>query len=284
MSEGYTGFKVYDVDDVIIEDLYNNGQIPNWDRRHVLYPNMYIELKSTINPKHTALARVNYSGEWVEKIETPEANGLKPRNREQVFALDALIRDDIPVVVLTGSAGTGKTILTLAMAIEKVQQKKYSKVIITRPMSQVGRYQLGTLPGDVKEKFYPYLVNYATNLEQFVGNRNVEYLLEQSRFEMVPLQLIRGASFNNCLVIADEMQVCNGQETLTIGTRIGEDSKLIIMGDLNQRDEKIAKDKTGLHKLMNDKRVKESPLVAAVELQRCERSKTARLFAEVFEE
>jgi len=128
-------------------------------------------------------------------------------------------------------------------------------------------------------------MNYMTNLEQFVGGRgNVSFLVEQMKIEAVPLQLFRGASFNKTLVLADEMQVCNHMEILTVGTGIGDGSKLIIMGDLNQRDENIAKEKTGLHKLMNDKKIKESGLVAAICLQKCERSATARLFAEVFEE
>jgi len=128
-------------------------------------------------------------------------------------------------------------------------------------------------------------MNYITNLEQFAGTRqNVEHLIEQFKLEAMPLQLFRGASFNKTFVVADEMQVCNHMEVLTVGTRIGEGSKLVIMGDLNQRDENIAKDKTGLYKLMHDKKIKESPLVATIELQKCERSETARLFAEVFEE
>jgi predicted ribonuclease YlaK len=108
--------------------------------------------------------------------------------------------------------------------------------------------------------------------------------MKQYKFEIVPLQLLRGASFNKCLVIADEMQVCDHMEILTVGTRIGEGSKLVIMGDLNQRDENIAKEKTGIYKLFNDQVAKKSPLLAAIELQRCERSATAMLFSEIFEE
>jgi PhoH-like ATPase len=278
------GFRTLDVPESYLEDLYADDKVKIWDRRLALYPNMYVELRSMEKEKHTALGRVNVTGEWIIRIQAQEIGGFKPRNREQVFALDALMNDDIPVVVLTGSAGTGKTILTMAAAMEKIQEKKYSRCIITRPMSQVGKYQLGALPGGIDEKFNPYLMNYMTNLEQFVGGRNVEHLVEQYRIEALPLQLFRGASFNKSFVIADEMQVCNHMEILTVGTRIGEGSKLIVMGDLNQRDENITKEKTGLHKLMNDKKVKESGLVAAICLQKCERSATARLFAEVFEE
>lgn len=280
------GFRTLEVQDEIIEDLYADDKVKIWDRRLALNPNLYLELRSTTVDKHTALGRVDATGEWIIRIQAQDIGGFKPRNREQVFALDALLDDNIPVVVLTGSAGTGKTILTMAAAMEKMEKKKYSKCIITRPMSQVGKYQLGALPGGVDEKFNPYLMNYMTNLEQFVsGNRaNVEHLIEQYKIEALPLQFFRGASFNKTFVIADEMQVCNHMEILTVGTRIGEGSKIIIMGDLNQRDENITKEKTGLHKLMNDKRIRESGLVATICLQKCERSETARLFAEVFEE
>jgi PhoH-like ATPase len=279
------GFRTLEVAETIIEDLYADDKIKIWDKRLVLYPNMYVELRSTEKEKHTALGKVDTTGEWIKKIKNPEANGLKPRNREQAFALDALMDDSIPVVVLTGSAGTGKTILTMATAMQKIQDKRYSRCIITRPMSQVTKYSFGALPGGIEEKFNPYLANYMTNLEQFTNNRgNIEHMIDQYHIEAIPLQFFRGASFNKCFVIADECQVLNHMDVLTIGTRIGEGSKLVIMGDLNQRDDNIIKEKTGLHKLMNDKKVKESGLVAAICLQKCERSEVARMFAEIFEE
>lgn len=284
MSERNTGFRTFDAPQSYIDNLHEKGKMPAWDRRISLYPNLYVELRSITNEKSTALAWINAAGE-VEKLRDPSASGLTARNREQVFALHALLRPATTVVVLTGIAGTGKTILTLAAALEQVQNNTYKKVIITRPMSEVGKYKLGALPGDVTEKFSPYLLNYLTNLEQFVGHQNVvQDLLQQSKFEITPLQLIRGASFNHCLVIADEMQVCSHSEVLTLGTRIGEGSKVVIMGDLNQRDENIARHKTGLYKVMNDEKMRESNLVAGIELLKCERSETAKLFALVFEE
>jgi len=283
-NEKYTGFRTFDVPDNLVEDIHCDGKILPWDKRHTLYPNMYVELRGTLDTKKTAIARVSFDAQYIEKISPQPVYGLAPRNREQAFALDALMDDTIPVVVLTGIAGSGKTILTLAVALEKIQTNEYKRVIITRPMSHVGKYPLGALPGDVEEKFGPYLLNYTTNLEQFVGKKRVDDLLDQCRFEMVPIQLMRGASFNQCLVIADEVQVCDYSEILAIGTRIGEGSKIVLMGDLSQRDEKISREKTGLFKLTNDFKAKSSPLVAAIELQKCERSDTASFFADLFEE
>jgi PhoH-like ATPase len=284
VSDKFTGWRQFSVDSSIINDVYSKDVVDIWDGRLGLYPNMYVELKDLANEKHTALAKVTADNQ-LRHVDTPEAWGVTPRNREQVFALDALMDESIPVVVLTGTAGTGKTLLTLAAALELVEQKCYKKVILTRPMSEVGKYKLGALPGDASEKFGPYLSNYMTNLEYFSGNKwGAQDLMDQSRFEIIPLQLLRGASFNECLVIADEMQVVGYNEMLTVGTRIGDSSKLVVMGDLNQRDENIAREKTGIYKFINDKTTKESPLVAAIELTVCERSATARLFATVFEE
>jgi phosphate starvation-inducible protein PhoH len=242
---------------------------------HIVLPNEIIPFRSGIKLSKVQPRTKYFPRRYVDTIEyigEKEAQCILIDHPSHLYITDNYIV-------------THNTMLALAMALKKVQDGTYQKVILTRPMSEVGKYKLGALPGDVSEKFSPYLLNYLTNLEQFAGNRHfVQDLLAQSKFEIVPLQLVRGASFNQCLVIADEMQVCNHMEILTIGSRIGEGSKIVLMGDLNQRDENIAKDKTGIYKMMNNQKVKESPLVAGIELQRCERSPTARLFAEVFEE
>ena len=147
MPLDFTGFKTFEVNTTTIDDLYKNKIIPIWDNRYTFYPNLYLELVDAQNPKHTCLGYVDPSGSMICKLETITASGVKPRNREQVFALDALMREEITTVILTGSAGTGKTILALAMALEQIQNKAYEEIIITRPMSQVGKYSLGSLPG-----------------------------------------------------------------------------------------------------------------------------------------
>lgn len=285
MAEFYSGFKELVVSSDLINKLYEDGEVTLPDKRHTYYPNMYIELKSSEDPKHTALCKVSRDGDFLVKLNTKqEASNIRSRNREQAFALDALLDDEVPVVVLSGNAGTGKSIFALAVAMTKLDQKKYQKVILTKPMSQVGKHQLGALPGSYEEKFSPYLLNYKTNLEQLVGVKNTEDLLFQLRFEIIPIQLIRGASFNKCFIIADEVQTLNHHEMLTLGTRIGEGTKLVLLGDLNQRDEPIAKEKTGLYKVVNDNKTKHSPLVTSIELIKNERSPVSRLFSSLFEE
>lgn len=286
MSETYTGFRLFEVNDNLVQELHKEKEVKVWDKRLAFYPNMYVELKSDSNPKNVCYGKVGSNSEIIYKISSQKVSTISPRNREQIFAMDALMNDEVPVVVLTGPAGTGKTLITLAMALHKIEKKKYEKAIITKPMSQVGKYNLGILPGNVSEKFDPYLLNYTTNLEQFVGGNKkvVQDIFEQCKFEMVPIQLMRGASFNNSLIILDEAQVLNHLDLLTIGTRVGENSKIVIMGDLSQRDDPIAKEKTGIYKIVNDIMAKESPLISVVELQICERSATARFFANLFKE
>ena len=284
MAERFTGFRDLEVSAEVINSLYEEKTIELWDKRIAVYPNLYLELKDVANEKHTGLARVMKDGR-ITLVKTSYASELKPRNREQVFALDALLNDNISVVVLTGCCGSGKTLLALAAAMEKLDKGTYDKIILTRPMSEVGKYKLGALPGDANEKFGPYLLNYMTNLEYFAGSKwGAKELLAQGQFEIIPIQLMRGASFNNCFIIADEVQVLGHTEILTIGTRVGENSKIVVLGDLSQRDENITKEKTGIYKLVNDKRMRESPLAAAIELQVNERSETARLFSQVFED
>lgn len=282
----FTGYKTLRVSDEIVDTLHIDGLVPPPDNRYSYYPNMYFELISNTDKKKTGLGKVvlNEEGQSrIQKIHVESVSGVESRNREQAFALDALTDKKISTVALTGRAGTGKTYLTLAAAMKAIEEGIYKKLILTRPMSQVGKYKLGTLPGDVDEKFSPYLSNYLTNLEQFVGRRNVQDLMSQYKIEIVPLQLVRGASFENTMLIADEVQVLGPVEVLTLGSRIGRNSKIVLMGDLGQRDEQVSVEKTGIYKLVNSPVAQNSKLVASVELQRCERSATARLFSEVFE-
>ena len=284
LNERYTGFRQLDVADELINSLYANDVIDVWDKRLAFHPNLYLELKSLTNEKHTILAKLDSSGEHIKRLFPTKASGVEPRNREQVFALDALMDDSIPVVVLSGVAGSGKTLLALAAAFHKVNQGKYEKVILTRPMSEVGKYKLGALPGDVDEKFSPYLINYMSNLECLVGAKHTQDLMSQSKFEIMPLQLIRGASFHNALVLADEMQVCNHMEILTLGTRIGDGSKLVLMGDLSQRDSNIGRKETGMYYITHNSSFIGSPYSAQLELQQCIRSGVSKLFIDIFNE
>ena len=176
---------------------------------------------------------------------------------------------------------THNTILSLASAISKVSAGVYKKIILTKPSSEVGRRGLGYLPGTAEEKFLPFLINFVSNFEVLFNSQrklSVEDIFSKYNMEIVPLQLMRGASFNNSFVLADEVQVCNAHEMLTLGTRLSEGSKLVIMGDLNQRDENIAKEQTGLHKFINNHLTKMSTFTASVHMRKSERGDVSELF------
>ncbi len=288
MSEGYTGVRVCEVRPELIDQLYLNKHIfSDFDaRRKPFSQNEYVVVKDITGGHGTALARaVGDKLVLLEPKKKQQAAGIYPRNKEQIMALDALLDDKIKVVVLTGRAGTGKTLLTLAAAMQKMDDEKYSRLILTRSMSWVGKHGLGALPGDASEKFGPYLQNYMCNIEYLLGGRQkvIQDAIDQYKMEFVPIQLIRGASWANTFIIADEVQTLGYDEMVALGTRIGEGSKIVIMGDLEQRDENIAKERTGIYKFVNSEISKASSFVASIDLWKCERSEVANLFADVFE-
>ena len=298
MSEMFSGVKVItNLDRGIIDEIYSAGKIEIFDKRYNLnnQQNMYLVLKDevvddegNVTTPTTSSILVRVQGDHLVRLAVNNdtvVSGIRAKNKEQLMAIDALMDDTVNVVSLTGPAGTGKTLLTLAAALHKVEQRVYDKIILTRPMTQVGKHDLGILPGEVDDKFGPYLKNYMCNFEHlFKGRKTVDDMIKFYNMEFMPLQLIRGASWPNAVIIADEVQTLNHHEMLTLGTRIGENSKLIIMGDLSQRDEKIAKDKTGLYHWVNNPAVKASRLTASINLIKSERSEICRLFANVFEE
>ena len=285
MAELYTGVKVLEVDKEIIDRLCKEREIDFWDNRYSFYQNEYLVIKDVAGTSSSVLGTVK-GGKIVWLPGSPVASNIKAKNKEQVFALNALLDNSIEVVVLTGRAGTGKTILTLAAALQKIEDHSYSKLILTRPMSQVGKHELGILPGEVNDKFYPYLQSYMCNLEFLIGDKknSIDNLVNHYKAEFIPFQLIRGASWHKSFVICDEAQTLDYHEMLTLGTRVGEGSKLVVLGDLNQRDERISKDKTGIYKFVNSDLAKNSPFVSSIELIKCERGNVATLFADIFEE
>ena len=294
----YGGVKVIQTTKENIDLVYKNGSIEIFDKRYNLEANQnqYVVLNDKIydekgeevfSGSSSVITRVK--GNILERVyfdKKTKISGICPRNKEQIMALDALLDPSVGVVTLTGSAGVGKTVLAIAAALHLVDQGSYERIILTRQMTQVGEINLGILPGEVSDKFGPYLKNYMCNFEFLIGQKKggVEDLISQYNIEFVPFQLIRGASWPNTLVIADELQNATVHEVLTLGTRLGENSKLVMMGDMAQRDTKIAKDKTGLYKWINSNISRVSNLTSSIELIKCERGPIAKIFAEVLEE
>jgi PhoH-like ATPase len=294
----YSGVRVVQASADIINSLYQEKKIKidELDGRLRLkdIQNCYVILNDKVfnengeeifGGSQSVLTRVQ--GDDLVKLSVSKetcVSGVRPRNKEQIMAFDALLNKNIGVVALTGSAGTGKTLCTLAAALHLVDEGAYKRIILTRQMQQVGKQELGILPGEVADKFGPYLKNYMCNFEHLLkGRQSIDDLIQHYSMEFVPFQLIRGASWPNTIIIGDELQNADYHEMLTLGTRVGENSKLVIMGDLMQRDVKIAKEKTGLYGWVNNEHVKSSGLTASINLIKNERSEISQLFAQVFE-
>lgn len=288
--ELYTGVREVQMRPEVIDHLYKEKfleiDVENriFDRRLTFKnQNEYILLQS-LHTNQSAITRVKEDRLVLVNGKDPRISGVIPRNLRQRVTLDALMDDSIQVVVLFGRAGTGKTLLTLAAALSKMEEGRYRRLILSRPMSQLGKRQLGILPGEIDEKFGPYLDNYMDNIEHLLNGRykSTRDLISQYRMDFKPLQLIQGSSWAGAIAIVDESQVLDYEEMAMLGTRVGEGSKIIIMGDLGQRVEKIAPEKTGMYKLVNDRRFQESAITASIELTKCERGPVAEIFAEIF--
>ena len=161
---------------------------------------------------------------------------IKPRNKEQKFALDLLTRDDISLVTITGRAGSGKTFLTLLSAISGIQRKQYKRIIITRSLQPVGR-DIGYLPGDLNSKLDPWIGSIIDNFQHHFDDLTYFHMMrDKGIIEVAPLAMMRGRTFNNSFIIVDEAQNSTIHELKTIITRVGEDSKIVLLGDIEQID------------------------------------------------
>jgi PhoH-like ATPase len=225
----------------IIERLYQQGSISllemNW--QHVPEANECFILRGSTS---SVLARYNAAEKKIIRIEKHTAYGIKPRNAEQTFSLDVLADPEIKLVALTGKAGTGKTLLALAAALE--QNKNFEQILLARPIVALSNRDLGFLPGDAMEKINPYMQPLYDNLgviKHAFNPRSPEYqkleeLQKEDRLVITPLAYIRGRSLSNVFFIIDEAQNLTPHEIKTIITRAGEGTKMVFTGDLQQID------------------------------------------------
>jgi PhoH-like ATPase len=285
VSSLYTGIdELNDVDPQVIDELYEKGfcssnRVLPEDPRD----NHYFILKSV---NSSILAYYNPDQKKIERVDKLSAYGIKPRNAEQTFALHAVMNPKVKLVTIQGIAGTGKTLLALAGALE--QRRDFWQIYLARPIVPLSNKDIGYLPGDIKSKLNPYMEPLFDNLKfiqnQFSENsqeaRKIKEMLEQEKLMIVPLAYIRGRSISNVCFIVDEAQNLTPHEVKTIITRAGENTKIIFTGDIYQIDTPyLDSQSNGLSYLID--KAKNHHLYAHVTLQKGERSELANLANEL---
>lgn len=238
------------------------------------------------NGKASTLAFYNPVRNSIDRVEKQYTYGIKPRNAEQTFALHALLNPNIKLLTIQGVAGTGKTLLALAGALE--QRKQYKQIILARPIVPLSNKDIGYLPGNVEEKIGPYMEPLWDNLN-FIKNqfgesekmhRQIDDMLKDEKIVITPLAYIRGRSLSNVIFIVDEAQNLTPHEVKTIITRAGENTKFIFTGDINQIDTPYLDDESNGLSFIID-RLKGNRLFAHITLQKGERSELANLANEL---
>lgn len=237
-DELYTGIVELTMDDDVIEGLRQGERIDIDVEGMELYPNHFI-----VDEVNDVVARVDPDEDVLLNVARQRSyNWIEPRNVEQECALKILYDDRIKLVSLIGKAGSGKTIISVAAALDLViEQERYSKLIISRPVQPVGK-DLGYLPGTKQEKMDPWVQPIYDNIEQLVGRKGARNdgmfkgWMEKGLIEIEAITYIRGRSISDALIIIDEAQNLTGHELRTIVTRIGEGTKLILTGDIQQID------------------------------------------------
>ncbi|QHL86246.1 AAA family ATPase [Nibribacter ruber] len=264
----------------VISKLYDEGACPIEEALpNPPSDNHYFILRSN---KSSALAYYNPQERVLERVDKQMAVGIKPRNAEQTFALHALLHPDIKLITIQGVAGTGKTLLALAGALE--QREQYNQIYLARPIVPLSNRDLGFLPGDANSKIGPYMEPLWDNLK-FIQNQfpdhskeanRIKQMVDEDRLVITPLAYIRGRSLSNIIFIVDEAQNLTPHEIKTIISRAGENTKIIFTGDIYQIDTPyLDTQSNGLSYLID--KVKNHPLYAHITLQRGERSELANL-------
>ena len=257
----YTGVKVIQVNENLIDDYYCGGVYKAPDvTEEQTYPNQILVLKAVDaegNTIKSALSRIHPDGtlNFIKKQEA--VFGVRPRNKEQSFAIDLLLDPNIKLLTLTGRAGCGKTLLAIAAGLEQLDtigsSKIYQKMIISRPVQPVGR-DIGFLPGTLEEKMEPWIAPIRDNLEYLLGgnkkqNRKkkpdesggfrdpyLDLMQQKGLIEVEAISFIRGRSIPNAFMIIDEAQNLSMHELKTIVTRAGDNTKIVLTGDIEQID------------------------------------------------
>ncbi len=282
----YKGVEIHEgFDRALIEALYQHQGIPidEFPMKDDLPANQYFVLR---NGNQSVLAHNDAVSGLIRRVEKHGAYGIEPRNAEQTFSLNALLNPDIKLVALTGKAGTGKTLLALAAALQ--QHRQYRQILLARPIVPLANRDLGFLPGDINEKIGPYMQPLFDNLgvikSRFKATskevNNLDEMLKNEQLIITPLAYIRGRSLSDSFFIVDEAQNLTPHEVKTIITRAGEGTKMIFTGDVQQIDSPYLDMQSNGLAYLTDK-MKGQELFAHVNLVKGERSYLAELASDL---
>ncbi len=276
----FTGLTVDEkMDEEVIDELFIRGEVEadKLDKRPE--GNHLFILK---NGKKTVLAKYDPRQHVVQRVEKQTVFGISPKNHEQALAISALMDPNIPLVTMQGAAGTGKTLLALACAME--QRRDYRQIFITRPVVPLSNRDIGYLPGDIQSKMDPYMQPIWDNLKlirsQFEKHdstlKRIDEMVENEKITISPLAYIRGRSLSNIFFIVDEAQNLTPLEVKTVISRAGEGTKIVFTGDVHQIDTPyLDAESNGLSYLIS--KAKGDPLFAHITLEKGERSALANL-------
>jgi PhoH-like ATPase len=287
ISELYTGMTEKAVSAEVLAKFRSNEEL-ELDASMRYSPSEYCTLVDEANPKRTALTKVDPTGKkLVPIIDVREGVwGIKPRNREQHFAFDALLDDRIKIVTLMGKAGTGKTLMAMAAGLKRtIMDREFRRVIVARPTISMGK-EIGFLPGTLEEKLNPWMQPIHDALELLsdlnMGNehRRSGDLMRSGSIVVEALSFIRGRSIANQFMIIDEAQNLTPLEVKTIITRAGEGTKIVLTGDPYQIDNPyVDSASNGFNYIVS--RFRPHAIAAHIELQKGERSELAELAANI---
>jgi PhoH-like ATPase len=283
-EEVYTGFLSHLVDDAMIDRFYGGERMFLEEKDIKLFPNQYVMLVSNANEKKTALAKFKNYNHPLSKVRDFKEGiwDVRAKNKEQQFALDLLMDQDVKIVSLVGKAGCGKTLIALAAGLKQIlDDGTYKKLIVSRPVQPMGR-DIGFLPGTLEEKMMPWIAPIQDNLEFLMGDdkEHMKTLQEQGTIEIEALTFIRGRSISKAFIIIDEAQNLTMHELKTIITRVGEDTKIVLTGDIEQIDSAFL-DATNNGLTYAVEKFKPFELAGHISLQKGERSAVATLAAQV---
>ena len=287
-DELYSGLAVHLVDDQVVDRFYDGDDIyiEEEETKQAWHPNQYILMVSNANEKKTCLARFYSHFQPLKKVvySTIPDWKITSRNKEQAFAIDLLMDPDVKVVSLVGRAGSGKTLCAIAAGLQQtigLRENHYDRMIVSRPVQPLGK-DIGFLPGTMEEKMMPWLMPIQDNLQFLVGGdkKTMQMYMEKGKIEIEALTYIRGRSIANAFIIIDEAQNLTAHEIKTIMTRVGEGTKIVLTGDIEQIDNVYVNETSnGLAHAVE--KFKFYPLAGHVTFTKGERSEVATLASKI---